>query len=121
MTTTFAQLAADLEAEAKSVLANIETGLSTIEANIVPIIEQDVATVLGQFKTLAVQTVLQMAQGVNAALSGQEKLGTVITTVIQAAEAAGLQIALEDATMFSQQAYNAVAAFFGGSASAATS
>lgn len=108
-TITFSGLWDDLKAEAKALVqAAIDEG-KKLEATIVPLIESDAATILSQFKTLAIQTVISLGAAELSALSGQEKQSTVVTTVYQAAQAAGKQIAIQDVRMFAQQAYNAVA------------
>lgn len=106
--TTFEELWQELEDGAKTLLAEAGEKLQEIEANIVPTIEADIVMVLSQFKELAIQTVLQFASAEFATLTGQEKQGNVVTTIFQAAEAAGKTIAITDAQLLAQQAYNAV-------------
>lgn len=108
-TLTFAGLWDDMKAEAKSLVAAAIAEGKKLEATIVPLIESDAATILSQFKTLAIQTVIALGSAELSALSGQEKQSTIVTTVYQAAQAAGKQIAIQDVRMFAQQAYNAVA------------
>jgi hypothetical protein len=79
------------------------------EHNIVPVIEADIAAVLSQFKSLAVQTVLDLAKAEMNVLTGAEKQSTVVTTLFQAVEAAGKEVAIQDLRMFAQQAFDAVA------------
>jgi hypothetical protein len=105
----FADLWNELKAEAVAEVAKLKADAVALEKSIVPVVEADIATVLSQFKTLAIQMVLQMAQGGLAAATGAEKQGVVITSVFQAAEAAGKQIAIQDAQMLAQQAFTAVA------------
>lgn len=107
--TTFEGLWTELEDGAKALLAEAGEKLQEIEANIVPTIEADIVMVLSQFKDLAIQTVMQFASAEFANMTGQEKNGNVVTTVFQAAEAAGKNIAIQDAQLLAQQAYNAVA------------
>ena len=106
--TTFAQLWDNLKAEAVTEIAKLKADAVAFEANIVPTIEADIVTVLDQFKSLAINTVLKFAQAEFANMSGEEKLGNVVTTVVQAAESAGKSIALGDAQTLAQQAFNAV-------------
>lgn len=108
-TTTFSGLWDDLKAEANTLVQGAIAEGKKLEETIVPLIEADAVAVLSQFKTLAIQTVISLGAGELSALSGQEKQSTVVTTVFQAAQAAGKQVAIEDVRMFAQQAYNAVA------------
>ena len=104
--TTFAELWTELKADAVAAVAAVKADAIAIEQQIVPVIESDIVLLLGQFKQVAVAAVLSAA---SQGLTGNEKLGTVVTAVFQAAEASGVTIALNDAQMFAQQAYNAVA------------
>jgi len=107
--TTFSQLLANLKAEAVAEIAKLKAQAIEFEHTIVPVIEADIAATLDQFKSLAVTTILNLAKSEFVAISGQEKQSTVVTTVFQAAEAAGKSIAIQDVRMFAQQAYDAVA------------
>lgn len=109
MASTFADLWTELKAEASAEVAKLKADLVSIEHNILPVIETDVATVLSQFKGLAISLVVQFAGDAFKAVSGEEKLGTVVTAVYQAAVGAGKTLAIQDAQLFAQQAYNAVA------------
>jgi hypothetical protein len=109
MATTFAGLWDELKAEAAAEVANLKTDAKVLEANIAPVVESDVATVLSQFKALAISLVTQFAGDAFKAVSGEEKIGTLVTAVYQAAVGAGKNIAIQDAQMFAQQAFNAVA------------
>lgn len=106
---TFPDLWGELKSEASAEWAKLKAEAVSFEHTVIPIIEADVVAILSQFKTLAVQTVLSLAQAEFAALSGSEKQSTVVTTVFQAAEAQGLNVAIQDVRMFAQQAYDAVA------------
>lgn len=113
MATTFSELWDELKAGAEVEWQKLEAAVVSFEHNIVPIIEADIVAVLSQFKDLAIQTVLNLAKAEFADLTGQEKQSTVVTTIFQAAEAAGKQVAIEDARMFAQQTYDAVASALG--------
>lgn len=106
--TTFSGLWDELKTEAAAEVAKLKADAVAFEANIVPVIEADVVALLSQFKSLAVQTVLSLAGAAGAAMTGEEKLGTVVTTVLQSAETQGKAIALGDAQTLAQQAFNAV-------------
>jgi hypothetical protein len=110
MGSTFADLWTELKAEAVSQIAALEADAAVVEANITPIVESDLVALFGQFKTLLISTVLNLAKAEFSNLTGQEKQGNVVTTVFQAAEASGVSLLLSDATMLAQQAYNAVGA-----------
>ncbi len=110
MATTFAGLWDELKTEAATAVATLKADAKALEANIVPVIESDVAAVLSQSKGLAITLVTQFAGEAFQTVSGAEKIGTVATAVYQAAIGAGKNIAIQDAVMFAQQAFNAVAA-----------
>lgn len=109
MANTFEDLWTELKTDAAAEWDVIKAKAVEIEHTIVPVIEADVVAVLSQFKTLAIQTILDLAKAEFAALTGAEKQSNVVTTVFQAAEAAGTTIAIQDVRMFAQQAYDAVA------------
>jgi hypothetical protein len=103
--TTFAELWSELKSDAAASVAAVKAEAVALETQIVPVIESDIVLVLSQLKQLAIDTVLTAAK---EALTGGEKLGLVVTTVLQAAEAEGKAIAVGDAQMLAQQAYYAV-------------
>lgn len=109
MTNTFEELWTELKADAEAEWNALKAKAVEFEHTIVPVIEADIVAVLSQFKTLAIQTVLNLAQAEFNALSGAEKQSNVVTTVFQASEAAGKAVAIQDVRMFAQQAYDAVA------------
>lgn len=108
MAVTFAELGQELVADAKAAWAKLKAEATEIEHDIVPVAEADIVAVLSQFKQLAIDTVLKFAAAEFGSLTGNEKQGNVVTAVIQAAEAEGKTIALQDAAMLAQQAYDAV-------------
>lgn len=110
MASTFAELAHDLIETAERAWEAIKAEAIDFEHRIVPVIEADIVAVLGQFKQLAIDTVLNFAKAEFDNLTGAEKHSNVVTTVFQAAEAAGKQVAIQDVRMFAQQAYDAVKA-----------
>lgn len=110
MASTFAELGAELIADAEAAWQKIKDTAIEIEHNIVPVIEADIVAVLSQFKQLAIDTVLNFAQAEFNNLTGAEKQSNVVTTVFQAAEAAGKNMAIQDARLLAQQAYDAVKA-----------
>lgn len=107
---TFADLWTELKQDAEAAVSAAKADLLALEQNIVPVIEADLVAVFNQLKDIAISTVLDLA---SSALSGKEKLSTVVTTVFQTAEAQALSIGLDDARLLAQQAYNAVAAAVG--------
>ena len=108
MASTFSELWNELKAEAVAEIAKLKAEVADFEHTIVPVIESDVASVLSQFKNLAVTTVLNLAKAEMSVLTGAEKQSTVVTTVFQAVEAAGKEVAIQDVRMLAQQAFDAV-------------
>ncbi len=110
MATTFAGLWDELKADAAAEVARLKSGAKALEANLAPVVESDVAGVLSQFRGLAISLVTQFAGDAFRTVSGEEKIGTLVTALSQAALGAGKAIAGEGARMFAQQAFHAVAA-----------
>lgn len=107
--TSFSQLLENLKTAALNAWESLKNTAIAIEHDIVPVIEQDIALVLSQFQGVAVNTVLQLASSAFSNLSGSQKNLITVNTIVQAAIANGKQIAIQDAQMLAQQAYNAVA------------
>ncbi len=110
MATTFAGLWDELKADAAAEVARLRSGAKALEASVAPVAESDVAGVLSQFRGLAISLVTQFAGDAFRTVSGEEKIGTLVTALTQAALGAGKTIAIQDAQMFAQQAFHAVAA-----------
>ena len=108
--TTFSELWTELKADAEAAVSAAKANLVSLEQNIVPVIESDLVLVFNQLKGLAIQAVISAAA---SSLSGNEKFGTVVTTVFQTAEAQALNIGIQDAQLLAQQAYLAVASAVG--------
>lgn len=104
--TTFVELWNELKADAAAAVKAVEAKAVELEHYIVPVIEADLAMAFSQLKSVAIQAVMEAA---TLGLTGNEKLGTVVTTVYQHAEANAINIGLTDAQLLAQQAYNAVA------------
>jgi hypothetical protein len=79
-----------------------------IEQEIVPVLETGFATAAKDFGQLAVQTAFSLMTAEFAALTGQEKHGQTVTTLLQSAEAAGKTLALSDAQALATNAFVAV-------------
>lgn len=107
--TTFAGLWDDLKTEALNAWQAVKADAAALETSLVPVVESDIATVLSQFKTVAINTVMTLATSQFANLTGAQKNTITVNTVVQSALASGKTVALQDATMLAQQAYNALA------------
>lgn len=105
---TLNDILAPLEDFAKAIWAKVEAEAIVIEQKIEPVIESGLALAVTQFGQLAVQTVVNLMGAAGAALSGGEKLNLTVTTVTDAAQKAGVQLAAHDATALAQNAYIAV-------------
>lgn len=106
MATTFSELWLEIEGAAASAVAAVKSEIASIENQIVPVIEADLVLALSQLKDIAIAAVLDAAK---MAISGEEKLSTVVTTVFQHAEANAIAVGIEDVRLLAQQAYHAVA------------
>lgn len=109
MANTFEKLWTELKTDAVAEWHNVESAIVDEWHKVEPVIEADVVLVLSQFKQLAISTAINLGKAEFAALTGQEKQGNLITTIEQAAEAAGKNLAYADVQMFGQQVFNAVA------------
>lgn len=110
---TFGQLFENLKTAALNAWQSLKNTAIAIEHDIVPVIEQDIAIVLSQFQGVAVNTILSLASTSFSNLSGTQKNQITVNAIVQAALANGKQIAIQDAQMLAQQAYNAVASTLG--------
>jgi hypothetical protein len=108
MATTFVELFAELKTEALNAVESVKNQLISFEHALVPVVESDITLVLSQFKAVAVNIVTTLATQEFANLSGTQKNTITVTSILSAAEAAGKTIAVQDAQLLAQQAYNAV-------------
>lgn len=76
---------------------------------VTPIISAEAVVVMGQLKTLALNTVAMLAQSEFANLTGSQKQTISIGTVVQGAIAMGKQLAIGDAAQLIQAGYNGLA------------
>lgn len=110
MATTFSQLWDEIKTAALNEVQSVKNIIVQWEGRIVPTIEADLVTVLSQFKSLAVNMVTTLAAAEFANLTGGQKQTITVNTIIQSALAAGKPVALQDAQLLAQQAYQAVKA-----------
>ncbi len=108
MATTFAGLWDELKADAAAEWKKLEADGVQLEQKIIPVLESDLALIGTQIKNVLISTATNMMTTEFAALTSNEKQGNVVTAGIQAAEAQGKSLAVEDATMFAQQAFRAL-------------
>lgn len=104
--TTFAQLWQEMETEALNLVSAAKAEIGVLEKGLVPVVETDLVTVLGQFKAVALNTVMAMAGAEFANLTGTQKNSITVNTIVQTAVASGKQISLQDAQLLAQQAFN---------------
>lgn len=104
----FLQVFQNLEAFAEKEWEVIKQDAIAIEQKLAPIVENAFVELANAFGQLAVQTVIRLMGAGFSALTGQEKNGVTVTTIIQAAEAAGKQVLLSDAQALAKNAYVAV-------------
>lgn len=105
MASTFSELWLEIEGAAKTAVTALIADVLLVENQIVPAIESELVTLLGQLKDVAVAAVLEVAK---LTISGEEKFGTAVTTVFQHAEANAIAIGIADAQMLVQQTYRAI-------------
>jgi hypothetical protein len=106
MATTFSELWAEMKTEALNIWQSVKAEAVTLEHNLVPAIESDLVTVLSQFKGVALNTVMSLAGAEFANLTGTQKNAITVNTIVQTALATGKAVALQDAQLLAQQAYN---------------
>lgn len=102
---TFAEWFANLEAQAKTELAVIGAEAEKVAVAVGTVVVQDVEQALEQLGALAVSAVIAEAPKL---ISGQEKFGNAVASVVQQTEAAGRAVLINDAQMAVQGAFRAV-------------
>lgn len=104
----FHTIISDLEAFAAKEWQAVQDGARAIEQKVLPILETGLAQAVKDFGQLAVQTVFNLMQAEFSALTGSEKHGQTVTTLIQTAEAKGIALAISDAQALATNAFVAV-------------
>jgi hypothetical protein len=108
MANTFSDLWDEIKTAALNEVQSLKNTIIQWEGRLVPTIESDLVLVLSQFKSLAVNMVTTLAAAEFANLTGGQKQSITVNTIIQSALNAGKPIAIQDAQLLAQQAYNAV-------------
>lgn len=108
MATTFSELWDEIKTAALNEVQVVKNDLVQWEGKIVPVVETDLVTVLSQLKGLAISLVTQFATAEFANLTGVQKQAITVTSLVQSAIASGKTLAVQDAQVLAQQAYNAV-------------
>lgn len=108
MANTFADLFEEIKTAALNAVQSLKGKLVQFEHDAVPVIEQDLLLLLNQFKGVAVSLVTTLAQQEFENLTGAQKNTITVQTIVASAKAAGKDIAVQDAQLLAQQAYNAV-------------
>jgi hypothetical protein len=110
----FSGLCDELKTEALNAWENLkskgEAEVQLIAKGLGPVIVAEAATVLSQFKSVAISTVMMLAQAEYANLTGAQKNGITANTILQAAAASGKALALDDAKTLAQGAFDALTA-----------
>lgn len=96
---------ANLEAEAAAKLQALGTEAEKVIESVGTVVVADVEAAFQELGTLALNAVLAEAPKV---LSGAEKFGSAVTSVVQAVEASGKAVLVQDAQMAVQAAVRAV-------------
>ena len=108
MATTFSELWEEIKTAALNVVQTVKADLVQWEHNAVPVIEQDLVLVLSQFKAFAVNMIVTLATEEFQNLTGAQKNTITVASIVSAAKSAGKDLAVQDAQLLAQQAYNAV-------------
>lgn len=110
----FVSLFDELKTEALNLWENLKN-TAAAEVNLVvselgPVVKSEVAVVLSQLKSLAINTVVSLAQTEFSNLTGDQKHSITVNTIVQAALVQGKTLALHDAAVLAQGAFDALAA-----------
>jgi len=101
----FAVLEKEAAAEFDKIVSEAEAEAKVIAAAIGPVVVADLEAFLSAVGQIAIGAVLKQAPLV---ISGAEKFGSAVASVVQQVEAKGKAIAVADAQMAVQGAYHAV-------------
>lgn len=110
----FVNLFDELKTEALNLWENLKNSAAS-EVNLIvselgPVVKSEVAVVLSQLKSLAINTVVSLAQTEFSNLTGDQKHSITVNTIVQAALVQGKTLALHDAAVLAQGAFDALAA-----------
>lgn len=104
----FQEIIAGLEAKAKAEWTKVEAAGEHITQELVQVVEDGFAAAAKDFGGLAISTALKFMQEEYNQLTGAEKHGNVVTTLIQEAEAKAKVLAIADAQALAKNAFLAV-------------
>lgn len=104
---SLASVISDLEAEAKTAVANFVGGAEAVAESVGTVLLTDIEDFVRDLGTIAIGAVMTELP---KAISGQEKFGNAVTNVVQTVEAAGKPILVQDAQNAVQTAFHAVQA-----------
>jgi len=110
--TGLAGLFDELKTEALNIWENIKNeavhDVEVIAEKLGPLVKSEAAILLGQLKTIALNTVVSLAQAEFDSLTGAQKHTITANTIVQAAIASGKSVALQDAKTLAQGAFDAL-------------
>lgn len=104
---SLASVVSDLEAEAKIAVANFVGGAEAVAEQVGTVLLTDIEDFVRELGSIALNAVMTELP---KAISGQEKFGAAVATVVQTVEAAGKPILVQDAQNAVQTAFHAVQA-----------
>lgn len=104
---SLATIWAEVEADAKAAVLAVEGGVEKLAAEIGPVIVAEVEATLKELCQIAIGAVIAEAPKV---ISGAEKFGNAVATVVQTAEAQGKSVVVANAQMAVQGAFTAIQA-----------
>lgn len=96
---------ANLEVEAKTEIDKLGAEAEVIAEKVGKVIIPEVEAFLKELGSLAIQAVIAEAPKL---ISGSEKFGSAVTSIVQTVESQGKAIAIQDAQMAVQGAFRAV-------------
>lgn len=96
---------ANLEAEAKVELEKLGAEAAKVAEEVGKVVVPEVEAFLKELGSIALQAVIAEAPKL---ISGSEKFGSAVTSVVQQVEAQGKAVAIQDAQMAVQGAFRAI-------------
>lgn len=105
---TLTDIAEKLEGFAETAFDTAEKDVIAAAEALAPVLEDTFETVVAQFGSLAVTTVMNLFGAAGAGFSGTEKANLSDTTILQAAKEQGVTLLAQDVTALVKNAYVAV-------------
>lgn len=111
---TFSDIVSKLEGYAKVAVQAVETTGEKIITDVEDVVEAALPAAMTQLGQFAVQTVTNLFGAAGAGLSGSEKKGLAVTTVLQQAETQGVTLLDDIASALVENSFTAVVSVLSG-------